>query len=103
MLAGGGTRSSTAVAGSALIAALRTAVVFLPAFLLGLIVSPQHVGGCRQKFFNLNRLEHNANATAGCFIRGFLGGISCKQGRGNAGVNFSRRSDYFKPGMLLFQ
>src|SRR6476646_2498354 len=102
MLAGGGTRSSTAVAGSALIAALRS-VVFLPAFLLGLIVSPQHVGGCRQKFFNLNRLEHHSDATAGRFIRGFLGGIPRQQGRGNTGVDLSRRGDHFKPGVLLFQ
>src|SRR6476659_5828714 len=82
MLAGGGTRSSTAVAGSALMVALRTAVVFLPAFLLGLIVFPQHVGGCRQKFFNFNRLEHYADALVGRFIRGFLGGISRKQRSG---------------------
>src|SRR4051794_4723424 len=101
MLAGGGTRSNNAVAGSTLIAALRTAGVFFPAFLLGLIVSPQHVGGCRQKFLNLNRLEHHAYATAGCFIRSFLGGIPSKQGRGNAGINLSCRGNYFKPGMLL--
>src|SRR6185312_11594508 len=103
MLAGGGTRSSTAVAGSALMVALRTAVVFFPAFLLGLIISPQHFGGCRQKFFNLNRLEHYANATAGCFIRSFLGGIPSKQGRRNGGINFPCRRDHFKTSMLLFQ
>src|SRR5437588_8216531 len=100
MLAGGGTRSSTAVAGSALIAALRTAVVFLPAFLLGLIVSPQHVGGCRQKFFNFNRLKHHANAAAGCFVRGFLSGIPRQQCRGNSGIDLSCRRNYFKPGVL---
>src|SRR6478735_6544552 len=95
--------SSTAVAGSALMAALRTAVVFLPAFLLGLIVFPQHVGGCRQKFFNFNRLEHYADALVGRFIRGFLGGISRKQRSGNAGINLSRRRNHFKSRMLLFQ